>query len=317
MSTPQPSAAILGFGCASLGSRIGERDGRLALARAIDAGVTHFDVAPAYGRGAAEDILGRFIREAAPGPLRICTKVGLVPPPTSGPLKALMPLARRAIAAAAPLRGLARRAGAGRNRATPLTAATIRASIDASLTRLGLEQVAIYALHNAAPEDLSRDDVRRALEDVLAAGKAAEIGVASSHDAAEAAIALGEPYGVVQFALDVDGRAEAVFDMAHGADVRCILHSVFGIDGAMDRLLKAARTPDGAAALSAAGYDGPPKAAIAELLLDRALALNLDGVTLASMFTPEHLAGNLARAAQAPRSMAPGLVKRLAALVQD
>lgn len=315
MATPQTSAAALGFGCASLGSRVSAHDGVLALARAIAAGITHFDVAPAYGRGAAEDILGRFIREATPGPLRICTKVGLAAPPTPGPLKALIPLARRLVTTVAPLRVIARRAGVGRNRAAPLTATLVRNSIDASLSRLGVAQVAIYALHNATPDDLSRDDIRRALQDVLAAGKAAHVGVASSHAAAEAAIELGEPYGVVQVALDLDGRAEATVAMARQAGVRCILHSVFGVGGAAERLLVAAQTPQGRATLTAAGYDGPPKDAIADLLLDRALALNPGGVTLVSMFSSEHLARNLARAAQAPRAVAPALVRQLANLV--
>ena len=43
----------LGFGCASLGSRVAAADGLNALAAAFDAGVNWFDVAPAYGAGEA------------------------------------------------------------------------------------------------------------------------------------------------------------------------------------------------------------------------------------------------------------------------
>ena len=50
----------IGFGCASLGSRIGSREGINALERAYTAGVTWYDVAPSYGDGMAESIVGEF-----------------------------------------------------------------------------------------------------------------------------------------------------------------------------------------------------------------------------------------------------------------
>ena len=43
--------SAIGFGCASLGSRISAADGRRAIARALDLGLTWFDVAPPYGDG--------------------------------------------------------------------------------------------------------------------------------------------------------------------------------------------------------------------------------------------------------------------------
>src|SRR5580704_10332980 len=88
-------ASCLGFGCASLGSRISARAGLEALARAHEAGVTWFDLAPAYGAGEAEGILARFLagrRER----VSILTKVGLAPPRRSA-------LLRGAYAAARPL----------------------------------------------------------------------------------------------------------------------------------------------------------------------------------------------------------------------
>ena len=53
--------SCLGFGCASLGSRVDAAEGRRALEAAIDAGVTWFDLAPVYGGGA-----GRGDRRAVP-----------------------------------------------------------------------------------------------------------------------------------------------------------------------------------------------------------------------------------------------------------
>src|SRR5215472_15205928 len=92
--------SCLGFGCASLGSRVSARQGLFALARAHEAGVSWFDIAPAYGAGEAEAIFSRFLagrRER----LSILTKVGLAPPRRSA-------LLRAAYAVGRPLLGVAR-----------------------------------------------------------------------------------------------------------------------------------------------------------------------------------------------------------------
>src|SRR5262249_28655811 len=52
-------ASALGFGCASLGSRVSASHGLSALARAHEAGINWFDIAPAYGAGEAEAIFSR------------------------------------------------------------------------------------------------------------------------------------------------------------------------------------------------------------------------------------------------------------------
>ena len=62
----------IGMGCASLGSRVGRREGLRALARAYDAGITWFDVAPSYGDAEAETILGEFVQGRPPRSPRYC-----------------------------------------------------------------------------------------------------------------------------------------------------------------------------------------------------------------------------------------------------
>ena len=55
------SASRIGFGCASLGSRIDSRSGLRALSDAFDRGVNWFDLAPSYGNGQAEAIFSQFL----------------------------------------------------------------------------------------------------------------------------------------------------------------------------------------------------------------------------------------------------------------
>jgi len=90
-SSPAPSR--LGFGCASLGSRVAAADGLNALAAAFDAGVNWFDVAPAYGAGEAETLLGRFLRGRRDRTF-VVTKVGMAPPRRLGAVRLAYALGR-------------------------------------------------------------------------------------------------------------------------------------------------------------------------------------------------------------------------------
>ena len=94
LGTTGIETSCLGFGCASLGSRVGEAPGLRALEAAFDAGVTWLDLAPLYGAGRAEEIAGRFLKGRRDA-VQVCSKVGLAP--TTGGLKAaLLPAARAA-----------------------------------------------------------------------------------------------------------------------------------------------------------------------------------------------------------------------------
>jgi aryl-alcohol dehydrogenase-like predicted oxidoreductase len=224
----------IGFGCASLGSRVSAAQGRRALAAAFDAGVTWFDVAPAYGAGEAETILGQALG-AHGDQIQICTKVGLAPPMQTLPKKIIRTVLRPAVAAARPLRAALRRSGATANTRVPLTPELIYRSLDRSLSRLGMEQVALYALHNITEDDLMCDEIRYALEAVLASGKARAVAVAGDLEVAWAAIGArpdGGPMAVAQFAQP-STEDEEVFDAAAAMSVGTITHSIFGVSGAL------------------------------------------------------------------------------------
>lgn len=306
--------SCLGFGCASLGSRVGAREGMAALETAFDRGVTWIDVAPIYGGGAAEEILAPFLARHR-GAVQVCTKVGFAPPATPVGLRAaLTPLARRAVAAFPALRGLLRRSGVQAARPLPLTPGLLRGSLEASLRRLGTDHVDLYALHDADAEALAREPVLRTLEDLVAAGKARAVGVASDEAAAARAIGLGAPYGVVQLPLSEPGAPAPVPAAAAAAGLGCITHSVFGVDGALARLGQRLAA-DPAARADALARTGARDAdeALARLLLERAFVLNPEGVVLVSMFSERSLAQNLAVATACPEPGTADLLDRLAA----
>lgn len=85
---------VLGFGRASLGSRISASKGERALAVAREHGVRWFDVAPPYGDGEAERLLGRFLHGGKRDEAIICTKFGLDRPRISFAKRLARPVAR-------------------------------------------------------------------------------------------------------------------------------------------------------------------------------------------------------------------------------
>ena len=151
--------SALGFGCASLGSRVGAEAGRRALEEAHAAGVTWFDLAPVYGGGAAEAIAGPFLK-ANRDRVQVATKAGLLLAggAAGGLRRRLAPLARGALALARPAAARLRRAAPPANAKPPLTPALIVGSLEASLRRLGLDHVELFALHAPDPAEVGRDD---------------------------------------------------------------------------------------------------------------------------------------------------------------
>jgi aryl-alcohol dehydrogenase-like predicted oxidoreductase len=112
--------SVLGFGCGAVGGlmvRGTQADQDRAFARALDAGITYFDTAAIYGDGVSEQTLGRLVRQFKPRNFIYGTKVR-VQPAEKGNIRA-----------------------------------AIARSVEASLTRLGLERADILHLHNPVTVD--------------------------------------------------------------------------------------------------------------------------------------------------------------------
>lgn len=288
-------ASPLGFGCASLGSRYDRRVGLRALAEAHEHGVTWFDVAPAYGAGDAETILGEFLHGRRDR-VQVCTKIGLAPPRQSMVRRALMPIARPLLTKVKGMRALVRGSGVTANAGIPLTPELIETSLSRSLARLGTDCVEVCALHAPSPEEVMRDDVLRALERIVARGQARYVAVAGDLAAGLAGATAGR-YRVIQLADDPMTRPLVRVRGDATAPLTLVSHSVLGADGAHARLV--ARLAERPAALTEArdeGFGETPRAAAAGLLMARAFAANAQGIVLASMFGTGHLASNVSAA---------------------
>ncbi|MDX2221700.1 MAG: aldo/keto reductase [Rhodospirillaceae bacterium] len=140
------------LGCMSFGNRdwrdwvLDEADSLRLLARAHDAGVNFFDTANVYSGGLSERVLGRFVRGLRREDVVVATKC-YYPTPDSP-------------------------------HAAGLSRANILYSVDASLRRLGLDDVDILQVHRWDDATPVAETVQ-ALADVVKAGKARVAGASN------------------------------------------------------------------------------------------------------------------------------------------
>jgi aryl-alcohol dehydrogenase-like predicted oxidoreductase len=143
------------LGCMTYGSTkwrdwvLEEEAARPFIREALERGITFFDTADVYSRGASEEILGRAVKDFAKrSEVVIATKV------------------HGAMGDSANAKGLSRK--------------HIMEAIDASLKRLGTDYVDLYQIHRFDPLT-PMEETMEALNDVVRAGKALYIGASSMY----------------------------------------------------------------------------------------------------------------------------------------
>ncbi|MBF6140294.1 aldo/keto reductase [Nocardia farcinica] len=173
-----------GLGCMGMSEFYGESDlaeSRATLERALELGVTLFDTADVYGMGHNEEFLADFVR-AHRDRIVLATKFGIV-----------------------------RKADDPAFRGIDNSPAYLRAAVDASLRRLGIDTIDLYYLH--------RRDVRVPIEEtvgvlaeLVAAGKVRALGLSEVTGAELRAAHAVHPIAAVQsewslFSRDVERTA--------------------------------------------------------------------------------------------------------------
>lgn len=130
--------SVLGFGCGAVGGlmvRGDPADQERTIARALGAGVNYFDTAAQYGNGESEKNLGRVLQKLKPTDFAVGTKVRLQHAEFGG------------------------------------IAEAVTKSLETSLTRLRLDRVDVFHLHNAITESGGGEalSIRQVLDDVVPA----------------------------------------------------------------------------------------------------------------------------------------------------
>ena len=301
----------LGYGCSSLMGAMGRAESLAILEAAFDAGIRHVDVAPMYGYGQAEGVLGEFL-ERHRGQVTVTTKYGIPPAKRQGLISLARSVARPVVRAMPGLkRGLttaaAKTVGAGPK--ASFSAADARESLDRSLRELRTDHIDIWLLHDAIPADLHDDGLLRLMQDAVVAGKIGTFGLGSDRKAInEVADTRPEYLPVVQFAwsvLDTPVPATKSFQIHHRA-----LTDNF-------RRLHQQLLADQARCTQWSGLVGSDLAdarALSALMLKAALLENPSGIVLFSSKRAEHIGNNVAVAGDATLESP---ARRLYALVQS
>ena len=266
-----PATSRVGFGCGRLVGGASARTSRAIVEAALSLGITHFDVAPSYGLGLAEDVLG----EVLPGArdVTVATKTGISRGPGNPHLlsmarRVLGPIVRQVPWLMAPLL-----------RSRPFSAPRgrfgrddIHASIEDSLRRLRRDRADLLLLHEPNASTMS-EEAGVTLNALVASG---QVGTYGSSTGAGLA-------GVMPFGHVLQYRYEPEVAPSDAATV--ILHGMLRY--LLPRTQAAIKHEP--ALMRALGFDPADPAAAAGLVITAALASRLDAFVLLSASTPERL----------------------------
>lgn len=177
--------APLGFGCGSVGGSRTYREDCALVEAAYEAGFRHFDLAPSYGLGHAERIVGDVLRSVR-SEVTLVTKVGIARPRAGSSLR----FARRLLSPIKRLLPSLWARGAGRLRSAAVAAGRfdpshVRASLSESLRLLQTAHVDALLLHEVSPDEIS-PALLEALADLVEKGLCKRVGLGTSVADAEA-----------------------------------------------------------------------------------------------------------------------------------
>jgi hypothetical protein len=172
----------IGFGCGRLRSGLEHKNSVRLVEKALELGISHFDVAPSYGQGNAEQLLGEVLAGWSQ-PVTVYTKFGLDSPQPDLYQRWLRPLLRQV---AKPLvRKLA--SSSGKAQQVPAASASptsfgdfdptkLAGSVARSLERLRRQRLDGLLLHEPRSSDPGSELVE-ALNREVASGRVSKLGV--------------------------------------------------------------------------------------------------------------------------------------------
>ena len=186
----------LSFGTASLHHLWSRKERQNILSTAIDMGITHFDTAPYYGFGIAEQEIGHFLRGSG-SEVTIATKIGLYSP-RSYSSSILETWSRKLLGKVYPTFSL------------PIADWSVKKaskSLDQSLKVLGVDRIDILLLHEPRFELLSTDELLSWLYSTKTSGKIGTWGLAGNLEDMLELITMESPLSnVLQIRDSINGN---------------------------------------------------------------------------------------------------------------
>jgi D-threo-aldose 1-dehydrogenase len=276
----------LGFGCSGLMGGISERESLLLLETAFDAGIRHFDVAPAYGHGRAERCLGKFL-QGKRDQVTVTTKYGILPPSQAGLLEMARSVVRPAVTKLPAVRKRVAQAAAGMRSKANFSAEEAEKSLEHSRRELGVDFIDVWLLHEATAEDLDGSDLLPFLQDAQQRERIGAFGVGGDRSHLTALWQRHAEYcTVLQFGWSFPERKvqfPGAFLFHHRAVSQAVaVRKIFAPQPTLCQRWSDKLEVDLA----------DPKVLVATVLA-AALAANPEGVVLFSSRVPEHIRANV------------------------
>jgi len=271
---------------------ISERDSLRLLETAFDAGVRHFDVAPAYGHGQAERCLGKFL-QGKRDQVTVATKYGILPPAQARLLDSVRSLIRPVVSRMPAVRKRVAQAAAGMRAKARFSAEEAAKSLEHTRRELGLEAIDVWLLHEVTAEDLDGSDLLPFLLDARQRGAIGAFGVGGDRSHLSGLWQRHPEYcSVLQFGWSVLER-KIEFPGAFLFHYRAVSQAVAVRKLFANQPTLCRRWSDRVEADLA-----DPKALIATLL-QAALAANPEGIVLFSSRVADHIRANVQAAEEA------------------
>jgi len=199
----------IGFGTGSLHHLFGRASRRRLLEAAADSGITHFDTSPYYGYGLAEIELGHLIHGRRSG-FTLTTKVGLYPWRFAN-THVVGVWTRKALGKLLPKMSLPD---------VNWQVARARASLDASLQRLGTDYVDFLFLHEPEQELIDKDEMLRWLMGEQTAGRIRAWGIAGTAEKVAPLVKAKSPLSMIVQTKDSLAERQADFMLLFGRSLQ-------------------------------------------------------------------------------------------------
>lgn len=282
------STSQVGVGCAYLTEGFGMEEARVIDA-AYEAGARHFDVAPQYGMGTAEKVLGFALREKRRY-VTIASKVGILRPRT----KKTKLLARTIAAPFRKLIKLHRSVGAvNKSRSeTNFSPEYVTLSLNESLKTIKTDYLDVYLLHMVTLEQIN-DDLLKVLTDRRQSGEIRCFGLATDRAEADKIIsAFPDVFDIVQYSWSVLDHPLSLgsrlpFLITH----RSILRAHAPLKNWFERDMSVCRRLS-----DTVGVDLSDENQLCSALIAAAVAANPGGIGLVASRSPSRIASNVVAA---------------------
>ncbi len=276
------------------------------MALAFERGVSWYDVAPPYGDGNAESLLGAFLKGRRDR-VAICTKVGIPRRHPSFYARALRPAVRLALKTFPRLRHSVAQMR-GPEIQVNLPAPEIEKSVIESLRLLQTDYIDVLALHEPSIAMSKSPATLEMLGQLVKKGYVRCISIAGSPQAIIAGSSASPLYRFAQFQdnpfLEMGDKLR---QQPATQNHFFITHSVFGA-GTLEQFTNLLQKSPMASNLAMSPSN---------LLFDYALAKNQNGIVLSSMFSQSHIDHNCARALMPVNQDAVALVTKLCAFTKS